>query len=339
MLAVTTSGNGSVEVREMPRPTIQDPGDAVLKVTAAAICGTDVHFVKQPFLPPDMTLGHEFIGTVVETAPDVHHVSVGDRVLSKMFVACGRCHACRTARQNRCERYQLFGGGVLHGGQAEYVRVPHADLTLTSLDDSVSDYDALVLTDILPTAWDALDRPGFQSGQTVAVVGGGPVGLLIAQLALARGAGKVYVLDLDDRRLKRAESLGAIPVQGGEGASRRLLELTGGRGVDLALDAVGAVPALETAMGSVAFGGSVGLVGVLLAGNLPFTAQNLFLRQVTVVPITGNPYVANDYLSALISSKRIAPGQVIDHEASLTDAVETYQGFIARDIVKAVLRP
>jgi 2-desacetyl-2-hydroxyethyl bacteriochlorophyllide A dehydrogenase len=339
MLAVVTQGNGAVEVTDAPKPTVVEPDDVIVKVTAAAVCGTDLHFVRHPFLPPALTLGHEFIGTVVETGTQVHHVTEGQRVLSKMFVACGRCKPCRTANQPRCAEYRLFGGGILDGGQAEYVRVPRADFTLSELDASVSDQDALVLTDILPTAWEALVKTGFQSGATVGVVGSGPVGLLIAQLALARGAAAVYLVDLDQRRLKQAEKLGAVPVPGGEGAAERVLELTGGNGVDVAIDAVGAIPAISTALACVALGGTVGLVGVLLDGDLPVTAQNLFGRQVTIVPVTGNPYAANDNLTTMITAGRIQPGIVIDHEAPLSAAAETYRSFMARDFVKTILRP
>ncbi|MEV4859770.1 alcohol dehydrogenase catalytic domain-containing protein [Streptomyces ossamyceticus] len=116
MLAVVTQGNGTVEVTDAPKPTVVEPDDVIVKVTAAAVCGTDLHFVRHPFLPPTLTLGHEFIGTVVETGPQVHQVSEGQRVLSKMFVACGRCKPCRTANQPRCAEYRLFGGGILDGG-------------------------------------------------------------------------------------------------------------------------------------------------------------------------------------------------------------------------------
>jgi alcohol dehydrogenase len=339
MHAVVTRGDGTVNLIETPRPSIEHPEDAIVKVAAAAICGTDLHFVRHPFLPPTAPLGHEFLGTVVELGGSVRHLTPGERVLSKMFVACGRCRACRTGNQPRCPEYQLFGGGVLAGGQAEYVRVPRADFTLSSIGDEMSDSDALVLTDILPTAWEALERVSFQSGSTLAVVGGGPVGLLIAQLAKARGAAEVFVVDLDEKRLARAGEVGAVPIDGRGEAAERILELTGGLGTDAAVDAVGSMPAVATAMASVARGGTVGLVGVLLHGDLPLTAGNLWGRQVTVVPVTGNPYTANDALGAMIASGQISPGDVVDHEAPLEEAEQAYAAFMSRQVVKAILRP
>jgi alcohol dehydrogenase len=339
MKAVITVGDGTVRLVDVPQPTLELPDDAIVQVTAAAICGTDLHFVKDPVVPATTTLGHEFIGIVREVGDGVRHLAPGDRVLSKMFVACGRCKACRTANQPRCSEYQLFGGGALSGGQAEFVRVPRADFTLSPIGDEVRDADALAMTDILPTAWEALERVSMSGGDTLTIVGGGPVGLLTAQLALARGASQVYVVDLDDKRLARVAGIGAVPIDGRNGAAQRILELTGGIGTNAAIDAAGSAPALATALGSVALGGAVGLVGVLLGGPIPIDAVSIFRRQVDVVPITGNPYASNDALSAMIVSQRIAPGDVFDHEAPLAKAEETYASFIARDFVKAILRP
>jgi alcohol dehydrogenase len=338
MQAVITHGDGTVKLIDAPVPTIQHQDDVIVTVTGAAICGTDLHFVKAPFIPATTTLGHEFVGIVQDVGEGVSHVSPGDRVLSKMFVACGRCKACRTANQPRCTEYQLFGGGALHGGQAELVRVPRADSTLTVIGDEIRDADALVMTDILPTAWEALERVSLAAGATLTVVGGGPVGLLTAQLALARGAAQVYVVDLDNKRLARAADIGAVPVDGRTEAAERILELTGGLGTDAAIDAVGSAPALSTAMACVAFGGTVGLVGVLL-GEFPLSAGNIFGRQIDIVPVTGNPYVSNDQLGSMIASHRIAPGDVFDHEAPLADAEQAYEQFMARGFVKAILRP
>jgi alcohol dehydrogenase len=339
MLAVTTRGDGSVELTDVPRPTIEASDDVIVRVTAAAICGTDLHFVRRPLLPPGATLGHEFLGVVDEVGPEVEHFSVGQRVLSKMFVSCGRCRACRTGNQPRCPGYQLFGGGVLGGGQAGYVRVPRADRTLSLLEESVSDAEALTLTDILPTAWEALERARFTSGETLSIIGSGPVGLLVAQVALARGAAQVYVVDFDETRLARAGDLGATPVMGGASAVEDVLRATGGRGVDIAVDAVGSVAAIETAQQVVAAGGSLALVGVVAQGDLGLKAEQIWTRHIDVLPVTGNPYTSNDLLEAMIRAGRIDPGSVIDHEAPLSAAVETYAAFADRQFTKAILRP
>src|SRR5689334_18507764 len=148
MLAVTTNGDGSVQLSDVERPELTDPHDALVRVNAAAICGTDLHFVRQPLLPPGSTLGHEFVGMVEEVGSAVRHIAPRQRVLSKMFVACGVCRACRPGRPPQCVEYQLFGGGQLGGGQAGYIRVPRADTTLTVLDGGTSDESALTLTDI-----------------------------------------------------------------------------------------------------------------------------------------------------------------------------------------------
>lgn len=339
MLAVITHGDGSVRLEDVPRPTLVEPDDVVVKVTAAAVCGTDLHFVRHPMLPPGSALGHEFVGVVEEVGPSVRDFVEGQRVLSKMFVACGRCRACRSARQPQCERYQLFGGGELGGGQAEYVRVPRADTTLTSLADDTSDAAALTLTDILPTAWESLRRTSLSGGDTVAVVGSGPVGLLITQLSLAMGAAAVYVVDLDSTRLERAARLGAIPVLGGPDAAEEIVRVNRGQGVDIAFDAVGSAAAVGTAERALATGGSLGLVGVIAQGDLGLHAEQTWVRQLSILPVTGNPYVSSDPLATLIGAGRIDPGVVVDHEASLSAAVETYAAFGAREFVKPMLRP
>jgi alcohol dehydrogenase len=338
MLAVTTHGDGSVQLSDVERPELRDPHDALVRVTAAAICGTDLHFVNHPLLPPGSTLGHEFVGVVEEVGSVVRGIAPGQRALSKMFVACGRCRACLAGRQPQCVEYQLFGGGQLGGGQAEYVRVPRADTTLTVVDEDTSDASALTLTDILPTAWEALRRTGFRAGDTVAVIGSGPVGLLITQLALATGAADVYAVDFDDSRLERAARMGAVPVPGGPDAADEIARLNGRR-VDIAFDAVGSPSAVGTAERALASGGSLGLVGVMVQGDLGLSAEHTWARHLTVFPVTGNPYVAIDPLVSLIDAGRIDPGCVVDHGAPLSAAVETYAAFQARQFTKAVLRP
>jgi alcohol dehydrogenase len=339
MLAVTTHGDGAVQLVDVERPEIIDPHDVLLKITAAAICGTDLHFVRHPMLPPGSILGHEFVGVIEEVGDGVRGFSLGQRVLSKMFVACGVCPACLAGRQPQCVEYQLFGGGQLDGGQAEYVRVPRADTTLSPVDADMSDASALVLTDILPTAYEALRKTEFKAGDTVAVIGSGPVGLLIGQLSLAAGAAAVYTVDVDSTRLERAGQLGATPVPGGPDAAEEIVRLNGGQRVDIAFDAVGSPAAVRTAERAVATGGRLGLVGVIAQGDLGLTAEETWVRSLTIVPITGNPYVSIDPLRALIRSGRIDPGIVIDHEANLSDAIDTYAEFQARKITKAILRP
>ncbi|MGW0624744.1 alcohol dehydrogenase catalytic domain-containing protein, partial [Streptomyces sp. NPDC002765] len=243
MKAVVTKGDGSVEIADVAQPTLVEPDDVIVKVAAAAVCGTDLHFIGMPILSPTTPLGHEFIGEVVEVGSAVHGFALGQRVKSRMFVCCGHCVACLTGQQTKCPEYLLFGGpgpggGVLAGGQAEYVRIPHADRTLTSIVDGLSDVNALLLTDTLPTAWDAVTQTGSPAGKTFAVVGAGPVGQQVIACAYALGASAVYAVDLDDRRLAKAESLGAIPVSATGPAGEQIWNLAG-RGVDVAIDAVG----------------------------------------------------------------------------------------------------
>jgi alcohol dehydrogenase len=340
MRGVTTRGDGAVELRDdLPKPELLDSADAILRVTAAAICGSDLHFIKTPAIAPSGPLGHEFIGIVESIGDGVRGLAIGDRVMSNMFVACGLCPECRRGHQTRCPEYKLFGSEPLAGGQAEFVRIPHADLVLTRLDDAVSEEDALVLTDILPTAWAAVENPGVGAGSSLAIVGAGPVGQLIAELALARGASSVFSVDFNEQRLSRAEALGAIPIRGGENAARAIIDANDGRGVDVAIDAVGSVNAAATAFESLRVGGCLGLVGIITEGLLPLEAIKVLAKQAVVMQIVGNPYTDNEVLIAMIRARRLSPGRVIERSYPLADALEAYRAFESREVVKAILRP
>ena len=343
MKAVVTKGDGTVEIADLPEPAIQEPSDVILKVTAAAICATDLHFTRVPFLSPTTPLGHEFIGEVHEVGPSVKGLFKGQRVKSRMFVSCGRCVPCLTGQQARCPEYLLFGGpgpggGQLAGGQAELVRIPSADRTLTPIGEGMSDASALLLTDTLPTAWDAVTRSGPPAGKTYSVIGTGPVGQQAIAVALALGASAVYAVDLDDQRLAKAEALGAIPVAGGDSAGRQIFE-SAGRGVDVAIEAVGAQAAIKTAMETVTVGGHVSIVGAILAGQVTFDVQDLIHKSVRVSPIMGNPYANEHLVTPLLASGRLSLSAVIDASVPLEDGVSAYERFAAREVNKIVLVP
>ncbi|WP_052068111.1 alcohol dehydrogenase catalytic domain-containing protein [Rhodococcoides fascians] len=343
MKAVVTKGDGTVQVADVPTPVIQDPRDVIVRVTAAAVCGTDLHFIQLPILSPTTPLGHEFIGEVYEVGSAVDGLVVGQRVMSRMFVSCGHCVACQIGRQPQCPEYLLFGGtgsggGELAGGQAEYVRVPCADRTLTPAVQGLTDADALLLTDTLPTAWAAVTETGAPAGKSFAVVGAGPVGQQVVAVAYALGAAVVYAVDLDEGRLAKAAALGAIPVQGSTAAGERIFELAG-TGVDVAVDAVGSQAAINTCMKAVSVGGRLAIVGAILAGEVTFAAPELLHKSVQIQPIMGNPYASEHLMIALLVSKRLSLTGLIDAEVPLADAVGAYADFAARKVNKIVLVP
>lgn len=343
MKAVVTAGDGTVKVVDLPAPDIVEPGDVILQVTAAAICGTDVHFIKAPILGPDTPLGHEFLGVVHEIGPGVRNFSVGDRAKSRMFVSCGSCVSCLGGDQIRCPEYALFGGPAaagapLPGGQAEFVRVPHADRTLTSIPEGVDDGVALLLTDTLPTAWEAVMRAGEPAGKSFTVVGAGPVGQQVIAVAYALGASIVYAVDLDDRRLDAAAALGAVPVSADGDPGARILASTGG-GTDVAVDAVGSQGAIDTAMKAVAPGGVVALVGAMLSGVVTFNVEYLSHKGVDILPVMGNPYSSERRITPLLENGKLSLAGLVDLELPLDDAVEAYEAFASRRVNKVVLRP
>ncbi|WP_153394271.1 zinc-dependent alcohol dehydrogenase [Ornithinicoccus halotolerans] len=256
MRALTWQGVEKVEVREVPDPVLQEPTDAVVRVTSTAICGSDLHLygVLAPFLRSGDVLGHEFMGIVEQVGEQVTSLTPGDRVVVPFPIACGRCWMCSRGLHTQCETTQvrehgsgaaLFGytelyGGV-PGGQAEYVRVPFADAGPVRLPAEGPDERYLYLSDILPTAWQGLEYADVGSDDTLAVLGLGPVGQLAVRAARHRGVGRVIGVDLVPERLALASAYGAEVVDASavDEVGDALRDLTDGRGPDAVLDAVG----------------------------------------------------------------------------------------------------
>ncbi|HVB54556.1 MAG TPA: alcohol dehydrogenase catalytic domain-containing protein, partial [Candidatus Acidoferrales bacterium] len=216
-------GPGDVRVVEVPKPELQAGDDVILRVTRAAVCGSDLHALhgKIPQLSPGTVLGHEFVGVVEAVGSAVRRLSVGQRCAAAMYVACGRCLQCGAGRHPRCSEYAMFGMGDLMGGlaggQAEYVRVPLAEMTLSPIPDPMADEAALFTGDILATAYTACEESGMGPGDLVAVVGAGPVGLLTAACARLFGAARVYAVDPIAERRELARQQGAIPIDPDQG--------------------------------------------------------------------------------------------------------------------------
>jgi threonine dehydrogenase-like Zn-dependent dehydrogenase len=257
MKAVTFHGRRDVRVDTVPDPSIQQPTDAVVRITSTAICGSDLHLyeVLAPFLDEGDVLGHEPMGVVEEVGSAVQHVAKGDRVVIPFNISCGRCWMCDQGLFSQCETTQvreqgkgaaLFGYtklyGQVPGGQAEYLRVPQAHFGPIKVPDGPPDERFLYLSDVLPTAWQAVEYAAIPSGGTVAVYGLGPIGQMAARIALHRGAGSVYGIDLVPERLQMAtrhgvEAIDASRANGHVGEALR--ERTDGRGPDAVIDAVG----------------------------------------------------------------------------------------------------
>ena len=346
MRAVQYFGSKDVRVQDARDPTIEEPTDAILRVTSAAICGTDLHIYhdKTPGAEPGMIIGHEFAGVVEGVGPAVRDIEPGMRCVSAMYTACGRCASCLNGNHRGCPWFMMFGAGPLAGdlagGQADRVRVPLADMTLAPIPDGLSDEDVLFVGDILSTAYSGLVAGGIRPGDTVAVVGAGPLGQLVVACAPLLGAGTVLAIDLVDERLKQAAELGAIPVDAREGDPLdAVFDVTNNQGADIVVEAVGAEASVATAFTLPRVNGRIVLLGVLVEEPFPVTAGELFLRGLSVSAVIGNPFSYRSELIRLIEAGRLSPARIVSHTMPLEDAAEAYRMFDAKEATKIVLKP
>ncbi len=288
MKALTFEGVRIVRHTDVPDPRIQDPQDVLVRVELTAICGSDLHVYhgRERGLDPGTVMGHEFVGSVVETGRAVRSLACGNRVLSPFTTSCGRCFFCRDGLTARCVDGQLFGwvenGQGLHGGQAECVRVPMAESTLVRVPEGVSLDSALLLGDVLSTGYHCALQAGVGRGGTYAVVGCGPVGLMAVVAALELGAERVFAVDRVAERLSLAERFGAIAIDyEASNAGELVREATDGRGADAALEAVGTAAAHRSALELVRHGGTISVVGVHNEEQFSFSPAELYDRNLT----------------------------------------------------------
>ena len=346
MRAVVYRDVGRVEVSEVPDPEIVDPADAIVRVGIAAICGSDLHFFhgKAP-LEPGETIGHEAVGVVETVGPEVRRVAPGDRVVVSFVIACGDCWFCLNGQTQLCEDFRNLGagifGGSLGGAQAELVRVPVADVNLLPVPDEVQEERALFVGDILTTGVYAAGIAGISPGDTVAVVGAGPVGFFAIQAARAGGAGEVLALDLEPERLVLAERVGAVPIDvRARNAQTAVDERTGGRGADVVIDAVGSAPAFERALDVARRGGMVVVVGMYTSEVIPAQIGVWWTRAITV-RFAGICPVHAWWERAIdaVRTGEIDPAPLVSHRLSLEDAALGYELFDTRRATKVLLRP
>jgi 2-desacetyl-2-hydroxyethyl bacteriochlorophyllide A dehydrogenase len=346
MRAVVWAGECRVEVRDgLPMPELEYGDDVVIRVVRTAICGTDLHAYRGEMqgVPVGTVLGHEFTGVVVERGADVTSVDIGDRVVASDIVACGACWFCRRGHHYQCRQVTLFGygtvvGSSLPGGQADFVRVPHADVVLSRIPAGISDEQALFAGDVLATGYASVSEAGTAPGDTVAIVGGGPVGLCAAMSARFFGAHDVVVVDPDRRRRDFAESLGfraAPPADAAVGTKA----LTSGRGADVVVEAVGADASLLLAIDLVRARGVVVAVGAHHSTAMPFPSGNAFAKELTLRFVVGDPISTGAELLGLISDGRLDATPIVSHRLPLDEAALGYRLFASREATKVVLIP
>jgi 2-desacetyl-2-hydroxyethyl bacteriochlorophyllide A dehydrogenase len=343
--AVTFHDVGDVRVGEVPEPVVSGPGDALVRMTLSAVCGSDLH-IYHGHTPVEegTTLGHEFVGVVEEAGPEVRTVKPGDRVVAAFFAACGRCRLCRRGLWSQCESRALFGHGDYFGGlggsQAERCVVPNADVNLALIPDGVEDEQAVFVGDILATGYFAAERGMIRPGDTVAVVGAGPVGLMAVMCAQLFGPARVFAVDTVDSRLELAQELGAVPLHPREvNPEMEIQRHTGGAGADAVLECVGQIAAIETAINVCRGGGTISSVGVPSEVNGDFPYFDVWNRGLTFRAGLTNVHAYMRPLLDLIEAGRLHPERVISHRMRLDQAGEAYGLFDRRQATKVVLRP
>jgi threonine dehydrogenase-like Zn-dependent dehydrogenase len=392
--AVTWQGPRNVQVEEVPDPVITEPTDAIVRITATAICGSDLHLYEPlaPFMTPGDVIGHEPMGVVEALGNEVTNLQVGDRVVIPFNISCGHCWMCDRQLYSQCETTQVreFGAGAalfgfsemygqVPGGQAELLRVPHADFGPIKVPDELPDDRVLFLSDILPTAWQGVKYADVGPGDSLAVIGLGPVGQFAVRSARAMGVENIIAVDLEPERLAMAARHGATPVDvnATDGVGNALRELTGGRGPDGVLDAVGMeahgspvagfaqkaasilpdavakpmtenvgvdrLAALYSAIDGVRRGGVISLSGVYGGAASPIPMLSLFDKQITLRMGQCNVKQWIDELMPLVTDDADPLGteDLVTHRGTLEDAPQLYETFQKKDdgCIKIVLNP
>lgn len=332
-----------VAVGEVPDPTLQEADDAIVRVTLSAICGSDLHAYNGYFgeFGPNYPIGHECVGTVAAVGAGVRRILPGMRVSASFYVACGFCPACRRGHFSQCQAVKLFGFGPrfgnLPGTQAEYVRVPHADINLLPLPDEVTDVQGLFLGDALTTAAFGVRRANVGPGMTVAVVGLGPVGLLAIMVAFSAGAARVVGLDLVPERLRAAEAEGAIAVLADATAAKTARRQAGGREFDAVIEAVGQPESLRLAFELAGGFATVSSLGVFVDAAVPVFLARGFAKDTTLRVGMANIQAEWHWVKELVATGRLHPERLVSHTLPLAEAPRAYQLFAQRQATKVVL--
>jgi 2-desacetyl-2-hydroxyethyl bacteriochlorophyllide A dehydrogenase len=342
--AVTFQAPGEVRVEEKPDPEVGAADEAVVRVEASGICGSDLHiFHGRVPVEAGFTIGHEFVGTVLEAGDDVERVVVGDRVLGCFHTACATCSACLRGDYHRCERGRTFGHGSkmgdLQGAQAEKLLVPRANLTLRRVPEGMADEAALFAGDVMGTGYHAVAHAGMKAGDTVAVLGLGPVGLCAVQAAKASGAARVFAIDTVEARLKMAKRFGAEPLHLTEEEPKRAVRAaTEGRGVDVVVDAVGDPAPLELAISLARDAGTVSGIGAY-AGRGDVLLGLAWLKGLTLRLGLANVIAHVDRVLALIEAGVLDPTPMVTHHMKLDEVADAYALYDQREALKIVLTP
>ena len=323
-------GAGKKAWEEKPKPVIKETTDAVVKILKTTICGTDLHIMKGdlPEVTDGRIIGHEGVGIVEETGSAVSNFKKGDHVLISCITSCGKCEYCKKGMYSHCTDGGWILGHMIDGTQAEYVRIPHADNSLYPIPAGADEEALVMLSDILPTGFECGVLNGqVKPGDTIAIIGAGPVGLAALLTAQFYTPAEIIIIDMDDNRLAVAKTFGATQsINSSNGkAVEKVMELTNGRGVDVAIEAVGIPATFEMCEAIVAAGGHIANIGVH-GKSVTLHLEFLWSKNITITTRLVDT-VTTPMLFKTVLSKSIEPKKLITHHFRLDQVIEAYDTF------------
>lgn len=330
MKALVYQGPGKKDWIEKEKPGIEKPTDVIVRITKTTICGTDLHILKGdvPAVTAGRTLGHEGVGVVEEVGGAVANFKPGDAVLISCVTSCGRCANCKRQLYAHCADGGWILGHKIDGTQAEYVRIPHGDNSLYPIPEGSDDEALVMLSDIMPTGMEiGVQAGGVKPGDTVAIVGAGPVGMSVLLTAQFYSPGRIIMIDMDPARLELARQFGATDVVqvGAEDAAARVLELTDGQGVDVAIEAVGIPATFDICQKIVSAGGNIANVGVH-GKPVQLHIEELWIKNINIsmglVCTNTTPM-----LLKTLKSGKVNPGRLVTHRFKLDEIMQAYEVF------------
>jgi alcohol dehydrogenase len=332
MKALVYQGPGKKALEDRPLPKITNPTDAIVKLAKTTICGTDLHILKGDVATckPGRILGHEGVGVVDSVGAGVTVFHLGDRVLISCITACGRCEYCRKGMYSHCTTGGWILGNEIDGTQAEYVRIPHADTSLYRVPEGADEAALVMLSDILPTGFECGVLNGkVQPGDTIAIVGAGPIGLAALLTAQFYSPAEIIMIDLDDNRLEIAKRFGASAIvnskEGNAAAAAKVMQLTGGRGVDAAIEAVGIPATFLLCEDIVAPGGTIANIGVH-GVKVDLHLERLWSQNITITTRLVDT-ITTPMLLKTVQSGKIDPKRLITHRFKLGQILDAYDTF------------
>ena len=327
MKALIYHGPGKRAWEEKQKPIIKNSTDAIVRITKTTICGTDLHIMKGdvPEVVDGLILGHEGIGVVDEVGPGVSSFMVGNKVLISCITSCGSCASCRKGMYSHCEDGGWILGHLIDGTQAEYVRIPYADNSLYHIPNGLDEEAIVMLSDILPTGFECGVLNGqIKPGDLVAIIGAGPIGLATLLTAQFYSPSEIFMVDLDENRLKVAKTFGATKLVT-HNAVEEIMKFTNGKGVDVAIEAVGTSATFDICQSIIAAGGNIANVGVH-GKSVELHLQKLWSKNITITTRLVDTVTTPMLLKTVLSGK-LQPEKLITHRFALNEIMKAYDTF------------